>query len=308
MLGHRGLCQETVHRLHIDQIIFNPTRASVRPMSDTFTDDSSYHIDFDVDRSRLIIDSAISSLSCMSDPDLDQALHSQFPECRGYVTGIPYPYLNAIWLSELDPASMYDRIEEVVAFFRHHKLPFCWWTSPLSRPEGLQMELLKHGLVLQSPMLGSCLDLTLERPELTLPEGFEVLPVRDDAMFDDWCELYLMGFGSGDAQQELCDRMGELGFDEQLPQQRFIGYYRDQPIASTSLYLGEGNAGFFDDVVDTDYRRKGIGALMIEWRIQYLKQRGYKQGSVLLSPEALSRRIYERAGFIHRCLLTPAEY
>jgi hypothetical protein len=63
-------------------------------------------------------------------------VHDDEPDLRWYITpGVPVPLFNHVYFSRLAQQENIDaRIEEVIASFAEHEVPFMWSAGPFTQP------------------------------------------------------------------------------------------------------------------------------------------------------------------------------
>lgn len=75
----------------------------------------------------------------------------------------------------------------------------------------------------------------------------------------------------------------------------YLGLLNHQPVVTGSICYDGQNAGIYDLAVDKQFRRQGIGTLMLNYLISQIKQTAYRQIVLQASADGLS--LYQRHGF-----------
>lgn len=84
-------------------------------------------------------------------------------------------------------------------------------------------------------------------------------------------------------------------FLEKIPLHAFIGYIDQLPVTIGSLVLEGDCVGIYDIATHPDHRRKGYGTYITSHLIKRAKEMGYKNLTLLASPEG--QPIYQKLGF-----------
>ncbi|PWU07076.1 MAG: hypothetical protein C5B43_00840 [Verrucomicrobia bacterium] len=86
----------------------------------------------------------------------------------------------------------------------------------------------------------------------------------------------------------------DLGADEHL--HFFVGYLDNKPICTGSLFFKYELAGIYDIITNENYQGRGFGTAMMEFLMNYVKQKGFDYVCLTASSDS-GFRIYDRLGF-----------
>jgi hypothetical protein len=87
------------------------------------------------------------------------------PSVRWFVTGIPHPFMNGVFRTQLTSGDVDEAIEQALTHFKLRKMPFMWWAGSAAQPTDLGKHLEAHGLDYTEDFPGMAADL------LALNEG-----------------------------------------------------------------------------------------------------------------------------------------
>jgi ribosomal protein S18 acetylase RimI-like enzyme len=222
---------------------------------------------------------------------------------RWFHSGLGEKYLNAVMETHLDGASAEARIVDLVAELRGRGVPFLWWVLPSSRPDNLAAILGSLGLVADDAWPGMIVPVA----ELVAPPGVEGLAIRrvvDEAAYDEYESVFAPHLSPSQAFTDaLAAAARSIGFADDAPEVHFVGYLRDEPVATTSLITAGGAAGIYNVVTAEHARRRGIGAALTAHAIRVGAERGVEVAT--LQASTMGRPVYERMGFRFACDLVP---
>jgi GNAT superfamily N-acetyltransferase len=222
------------------------------------------------------------------------------PDMIWSLTDIPFPRFNSILRAQISPDCIDATIEEAINRCRSKKVPILWWTGPATRPADLDKYLIAHGFTHKRDQPGMAADLFHLRETPLMPSGLVIKEVTDKKILQKWCDVFGAGFKiPGFARDAFFDFNSEIGFDPQMPLRNYIGWLNDEPVATSSLFLGAGVAGIHNVVTLPDARRKGIGYAMTLRPLQEARARGYRMGVLFASEMGIN--VYTQMGFKEYC-------
>lgn len=210
----------------------------------------------------------------------------------------PIDYHNAVVRADLSPEEADDAILASREKMRELDVPGSWHVGPSTRPADLGERLVAHGFEYAGDDIGMAVDL----PDLleTVPDGFVVERVRDEAGLSAWVKTLGSGFGEGTVEAEWVGEMyRRLGYGDGSSWRHYLGRLGGVPVATATLFLGAGVAGIYFVFTAERARRRGIGAAITLAALREAWDLGYGIG-VLGSSQA-GYPVYRRLGFEEFC-------
>jgi ribosomal protein S18 acetylase RimI-like enzyme len=185
-------------------------------------------------------------------------------------------------------------IGECEAYFRAAGAQgFSWWLDLDVRGTGWEELLAARGFTYDNNTPGMAVDLG-QLPEPSQPEGFRIDAVTDATALSLWARTCAEAYGMPAEAGGLMDQTMQ-GIGLELPLRNYLGFLDDQPIATSSLFLGAGVAGIYTVGTLAAARGRGIGAAVTLAPLYEARAMGYRIG-VLQSSE-MGFSVYEGMGF-----------
>jgi ribosomal protein S18 acetylase RimI-like enzyme len=220
-----------------------------------------------------------------------------------YIGGIPVPLCNSIMRANLSAEAIDVQINEALAPIRSRRLPLFWWIGPATRPLGLGTYLQREGLIPVEQIPGMAADLHTIPDHAADPSGMEIREVRDAAMLDTWIEVFRTCFEMPDvAANFFANGICSIGFHPDLSYRHYVGFWRDEPAACSSVYLGDVSAGIYNLATLPAFRGRGIGSALTRRLMRLARERGIRVSVLHSTP--LGKPVYEKLGFTELCRLT----
>ena len=178
-----------------------------------------------------------------------------------------------------------------------------WQIGPATQPADLGTYLKAHGFIHGGDSPGMAVNLSRLREDLSETSGLVIERVNEIEMLRRWCDVIASGFGMPDfVVDAFFDFYGSIGLDAELPLHHYIGWLNDEPVATSSLFLGAGVAGIYNVATIPAARRQGIGAIMTLIPLQEARAEGYKAG--VLSSSEMGTGVYQSLGFQEYCKIS----
>jgi GNAT superfamily N-acetyltransferase len=153
-----------------------------------------------------------------------------------------------------------------------------WWVGPSTEPRNLGKYLEDSGLDHAGELSGMAIDLDALLAHLSPPPELSIDPVRDEETLKVWLSALATGYELPDAAvRGLFDYFRSSGFGPDAPVRNYLGRWKGQPVASSSLFFGGGVAGVYVTVVP-EFRKQGIGAAMTLVPLRVARAAGYRVG------------------------------
>ena len=202
-------------------------------------------------------------------------VHSS-PETLRVKTGLPHEFLNAVLRAQIPDPNPEPAIESALEDFRSDRIPITWWVGPSTMPRDLGKYLENFGFAKTGELSGMAIDLDTFLLTPSMPRELSIEPVRDAATLEAWMEPFASGYEmSAVAASGLFDFLRGLGFGPDAPFRHFLGRWKGEPVATTSMFFGAGVAGIYI-TVKPEFRGLGIGAGMTLVPVRTARAAGYR--------------------------------
>jgi GNAT superfamily N-acetyltransferase len=219
------------------------------------------------------------------------------PDMLWIITDIPFPLFNSVFRARLsDPDAA---IEAAIDRCRHRHVPMMWWTGPSTQPTKLGITLEEFGFTGEE-VAGMAADLRSLPRDVSAPAGLVMRRVADIEVMKEWCHVFCAGFEMPDFVGEaLLDLCRSIGFDSQATVRHYVAWLNDEPVSTSSMFLGAGVAGIYNVATVPEARRKGIGSAATLMPLQEAHTLGYQIG--ILHSSRMGVNIYHALGFREYC-------
>jgi GNAT superfamily N-acetyltransferase len=195
-----------------------------------------------------------------------------------------------------DSSAVIDaRIDDIIGQFSQSADQIDWLVFPACQPSDLGKYLEARGMQAGLGGIWMLADLNEARPGTPhVPDSFQIRPVRDTTMLEQWKQISAEGFG-GDTQI-FYDAYARHGFGPDAVSLHYIGYLADLPVTSATLLLAGAIAGIYDVSTPPSQRRQGLGGAITLAMIQEAQRHGYDYAWIWSSP--MGKGMYSRLGFV----------
>lgn len=216
------------------------------------------------------------------------------------ITDIPFPLFNSIMRARLEPGRVDSAVRTVIEQGRRRKVPLLWWTGPATMPADLGRTLEGHGFTHEGDVSGMAADLQSVPETMPGPPGLVVSAVRDRNALDLWCRTATLGFEMPDFVRDAWLKwFTGIGMEGRGPLFHFLGLWKGEPVAASSVFLAGGAAGLYNVTVLPEARQKGIGAAMTVAPLLKARSLGYSLGILHSTPMGMP--LYKKLGFKEYC-------
>lgn len=221
------------------------------------------------------------------------------PHLIKFSTGVDFPLFNGIFKTNVSTNNVNDVIMKTVNYIRSKKLPFFWWTSPLTNPKDLGKYLEVHGFMFVGKIPVMAIDLSNLQNVFGIP-NFTIKEVKNKTALTDWIRIVTRG---SELPERMSNQITELELNPKVIQnnsiRRYIGFFNGIPVASSAMLLHSGIAGIYVVATLPEFRNRGIGSTMVLSSLYDAKKRGYQVGALQSSPKGYV--VYHRLGFRTVC-------
>ena len=214
------------------------------------------------------------------------------------VTWVVHPgrvWSNAGVMIRMTKRSAPSRLDTLVERYRAHRRGMGLWVSPLATPDTLPDLLKARGLRCRKRFPAMLRDLSTAPPRIPVPSGITIHAAMDVEPFRTTPHPSI-GPLTTPLRRTAFESLRAILSGEPDRCRAFVAWSGKTPVGATLVFLGTECAGLSDvDVVD-DYRRRGIGAALVDHSCRYAATRG-APGIVLLAT-GMGQRVYGRCGFV----------
>ena len=227
-------------------------------------------------------------------------LHDE-PDMLWAITNVrSWPLVNSIVRARLDEHSADHAIEAAIQQARSRNVGLMWWVGPSASPKDLCSRLLAHGFVTAGSVSGMAMDLGQLPPDTTATADLSVAEVKNVSQLATWSHICAAGFGMpADAEAIWLSWFGSMGIGSDIPIRHYIGWWKGEPVATSTVLFAAGVAGIYNVATLPEARGRGIGAALTIAPLRDALLAGY-QVSILQSSE-MGLGVYSRIGFQEHC-------
>jgi ribosomal protein S18 acetylase RimI-like enzyme len=191
------------------------------------------------------------------------------------------------------------RIAAILAGFASPTVALTWWVGPNDSPAVLAERLMRLGLVQQEPEFAMILDLSSTLPRMELAVGVTLETVRDSAGIDAFLGVMAAAYAWPDpvSSSGILRQMYVPEFDRADPpaNHHFLVRQDGVPVASSSLFVGGGQAFVTNIGTVPAARGRGMGRLATLATLDLARSTGYSEA--LLAASVDGRGLYRALGF-----------
>ena len=229
------------------------------------------------------------------------------------VPGVPSDMRSVVVWATFEPATVEQRLDQLIATFDARGTAVIWWYVPDHRPEDLRGRLEERGFRLRDDTAGMAMDLADLPDAVPAPDGVDIVEVADPDAIAQYVDVIIRSMAidhptvPADAAIVRSDHIrSRLGQDAHS--RRFVAVLNGEPVATSRLSMAGGVAGLYTMVTLPHAQRRGIGLAMAHRAMLAGRDAGMRLGS--LQATAMGYPIYRKLGFVEitRChmLVRPA--
>ena len=220
---------------------------------------------------------------------------SSGPYLTWLLTGVPDPFLNVVFRTQLPSRHAGELIDETLAYFKSRDVEkLTWWTECGAVRTEMDRQLLRRGLTFQEGGTGMAADLMGLPEDLKPPPGLTIRPVEDAAALRQWVHSMLIGFGiPAYGEKRLYDVFADTAFEPSM--RCYLAELNGQPVGTAQYFLSAGVAGIYNVTTLPEARGHGVGAAVTLAPLLEARRRGYRIG--ILQASHMGYPVYRRLGF-----------
>lgn len=212
-----------------------------------------------------------------------------------WCTKMSHPWFNGLLAARKPGGDEAKNIRKMVSFFAERKVKdFTFWLDNFDWAEEWAAHLVPAGFELSQGPPGMSANLAELPGSAATPDGFRIETVRDFEVLRTWMEVFVPGFGLPD---EFVDSYYKVmrGMGTGLPIRSYLGFLKDEPVCTSTLFLSDGIAGIYNVATLEKARGQGLGAAITRKPLQEAREMGYEIAA--LQASEMGFRIYQRLGF-----------
>ena len=223
----------------------------------------------------------------------------QDDEATRISSGTGFAAFNHVIGVHLRTADPDRRIAGILVGFASPAVALTWWVGPNDVPADLADRLARLGLEPDEPEFAMVLDLASTLPPMDGPSGVTLEPVRDGATLDAWLSVMAAAYAWPDpaGKSALLRAMYARELDRADPpaSHHFLVRLEGRPAASSSLFVGGGQAFITNIGTIPGARGRGLGRLATLATLDLARSTGYSEAVLAASVDG--RGLYRRLGF-----------
>lgn len=194
------------------------------------------------------------------------------------------------------PESAHAHIRQVLEDIQARNAALFWSVGPTTSPVDLGYYLEAHGFDHVMRCTGMTIDVELLREEAPVPTGFTVERVINQARLRQFVDVLAENAQMTRAAAEALYQIEvSLGFDNNLPRQRYLGLWYGQAVATATLFSGGGVVGLYHVATVPEARGYGIASAMSLSALQDARRWGHRHVTLIATPQG--QPIYRGLGF-----------
>ncbi len=234
-------------------------------------------------------------------PEVPVEIHDD-PDATWGIAGYPDPFRSTVVSARFSEADVDRRIREISAAYAARATGFLWWVAPFHKPRNLGERLLQAGIRFEGTAPAMAMDLAdLPRDE-AVPEGLEIVPVRDEATLRQFINVLALEMGVPEGSPNpaarhhaaLLQAIPPTLASEPIPL-RYLGLLDGRPVATSRIAIAAGVAGLYAVATLPDVRGRGFGRALTLAALEAGRSIGYRIGVLQASDDGLP--VYRRIGF-----------
>lgn len=216
---------------------------------------------------------------------------SEGPHLSWTLTGIPDPFLNVVFRTNLPRDEPAPVVDAALAHFRVKGISALSWLAP---PPDVASHLLSKGLMFSEGGRAMAADLAALPDTLPTSPGVAIVAVEDRAGFQSWIHVMRIGFGTPEAAEpNLLEVFAAIGSGPHM--RTYLALLDGQPVATSQVLLAAGVAGIYQVTCLPGARGKGIGTAVTLAALLEARRRGF--AIAILQASDLGYLVYRRLGF-----------
>ncbi len=221
------------------------------------------------------------------------------PEITWFTTDIAYPHyvFNIVLRANFTtPEMAHTHINQLVGDAQARRMSLFWAVGPATQPVDFGHYLSAHQFHLALSAKAMELDLKNLNEEIRVSADFRVVRVTTPAQLREFIRVqsYNSDLPSG-AADAWFNLEADIGLGDHLAWQRYLGYWRGEPVATASTVTGSGVVGLYQVATLPQARGLGLGTAVSLAAMRDARQRGQRRA--ILHSTDMGLNVYRRLGF-----------
>lgn len=221
------------------------------------------------------------------------------PEMTWFTTDIAYPHyvFNIVLRANFAaPETTHAYIDQLVQNAKDRQTSLFWCVGPATQPVDLGHYLRKRQFSLAVSATAMHLDLDTLNETRPMPPNFKGVRVETLTQLKEFITIQAHNSGIPKRVAEAWfDLEADIGLGDNLPWQRYLGYWYGKPVATASTVTGSGVLGLYQVATLPHARGFGLGTAISLTAMQDARQRGHRQAILHSTPMGLN--VYRWLGF-----------
>jgi predicted GNAT family acetyltransferase len=225
------------------------------------------------------------------------------------VTDIGFPPSNSAFHTNLTPENADAAIEKFKAKGREKNVPLQWYICQDTKPANFTKILEKHGFTNHGDGTGGAgmaIDLQAMNENEPVPQGLEIIEVKDGETLKTWCHVVSAGFGIPEHAEAEIVKLFQMDIKCQQPEKYYLGVLDGKPVSSSMYFLGEGVVGIYMVATLSEARQKGAAFAVTQKALKDGRELGYRVG--ILQASKMGEPVYRRMGFKEVCRVSSYQW
>jgi hypothetical protein len=225
------------------------------------------------------------------------------------VTDIGFPPANSAFHTNLAPENAGNAIESFKAKGREKNVPLQWYISQDTKPINFTKILTDHGFTTHGDGTGGAgmaIDLQAMNESEPVPEGLEIIEVKDNKTLKTWCHIASVGFGIPEQAEPAIVKLFQTDIEYRQPEKFYLGILDGKPVSTSMFYLGEGVVGIYFVATVPEGRNKGAAFAVTQKALKDGRALGYRVG--ILQASKMGEPVYKCMGFNPVCRVSSYQW
>ncbi len=214
-----------------------------------------------------------------------------------YLSGMPNHNFNII-LGCPTPESDSDQcIKEQLAYFAEQGVSFIWYVNEDASPS-FKEKLIKYGFVDEGIFQGVIGALETPIAPTSIPEGYTLESVKDEASMQEFNELVCNVFGIKGAARDIYKNFLWKMANQDAPRMfHWMVRKNGKAVSTVSTMIQEGVCSFWNGASISDERKQGLNTGLRRFALQDAMKRGCRFGTSYLRSDCPAFGICKKLGY-----------